>query len=283
MIRHRFRYERPDTLAAAATILAVAGNQARVLGGGSVLIPALFAGEDEAGLVLDPARLGLDRIVDRGDTVAIGARATYAALTASDVIARRLPLLAAMVREITGGPGLWNLATLGGAVCYANPASDGPGCLTTLQARVRLVSSRGERIVPIAAFLRDAFRTDRKADELVCEFLVPAARRVGASAYLKLKHGTSSWPIVTASSLIADTEDGPRLRLCIAGAAPTPILAESDEGVSLSPDQIAAFARATTAQIRTEWADELAGPGYRRAVAARMAARAVEMVVGASR
>ena len=43
----------------------------------------------------------------------------------------------------------------------------------------------------------------------------------------------------------------------------------------LDAERIAALAKEAGAAIATEWTDELAGPGYRRAVAETMAARAL--------
>ena len=66
--------------------------------------------EDPKLLVLDLTQLGLGHIRESDGSVVIGAGATYATLGASEVLRSRLPLLAAMVAEVTGGPGLWNLA-----------------------------------------------------------------------------------------------------------------------------------------------------------------------------
>ena len=283
MIRKRFSFERPDTLEDATALLAGADGSAKVLGGGSVLVSAMSAGLEAPGLVLDPVRLGLDSIVVAGDTIAIGARATYAALTASEIVRTRLPLLAAMVREVTGGPGLWNLATLGGAACYANPASDGPGCLAALEASFRLVSVRGARLVPAKTFFRGPFATDRAPGEILTEIVVPSAGASGRSAYFKLKHGASSWPIVTASSLLVEGPDGPRLRVCLGGAAPVPVVAEWAGLPSPDPGRIERYAREIADQVHPEWTDELAGPGYRRAVSATMAARALRAILEPTR
>ena len=46
----------------------------------------------------------------------------------------------------------------------------------------------------------------------------------------------------------------------------------------LDAERIAALAKEAGAAIATEWTDELAGPGYRRAVAGTMAARALRAV-----
>ena len=277
MIRDGFAYWRPETMDEAVRLLATADGRGSVLGGGSVLVPAMSAGEERPSLVLDSSWLGLRTIRDCGGTVVIGAGATYAELGASAIVRDRLPLLAAMVAEVTGGPGLWNLATLGGSACRANPASDGPGCLLALDARFRLVSVRGSRDVPASCFFRGAYETDRAADEIMTEIAVPAASGAGLTAYLKLKHAASSWPIVTASCLRVGEN---RIRLALGGATPVPLAMEWPGGSTFDEGRVSAMALEAAAAIQTEWTDELAGPGYRRAVAGTMAARAIRQVTG---
>ena len=276
MIRAGFAYEQPDTMGDAVRLLAAAGGRGSVLGGGSVLVPAMTAGEENPALVLDLSRLGLRAIRECDGGVAIGAGTTYAELEASRLVSDKVPLLATMVREVTGGPGLWNLATLGGSACRANPASDGPGCLVALGAEFRLVSVRGSRDMPAARFYRGAFETERAADEILTQILVPVPPEPQRTAYLKLKHAASSWPIVTASCLA----DSKSVRLCLGGAAPVPRALQWPVDGPLAPTHLTAMAQDAAAAIETEWADELAGPGYRRAVAGTMAARAIHAVTG---
>ncbi|WP_018262230.1 FAD binding domain-containing protein [Methylobacterium sp. WSM2598] len=277
MIRSRYRFVRPATLDEATALLAAEGG-GHVLGGGSVLVPALSAGLEDPRLVLDPGRLGLSRVEATDLSVTIGAGATYAALGASEAIRTRVPLLAAMVAQVTGGPGLWNLATLGGAACYANPASDAPGCLTALEAQFHLVCANGSRLVPAADFFRGPFVTARRPNEILTAIALPASGHPDRCCYLKLKHAASSWPIVTASCLVADAPDGPRLRLCLGGAAPVPVLAEWPL-CNFGTDDVGRLAAEACELIGTEWTDELAGPGYRRSVAVTMAARALRSVL----
>ncbi len=276
MIRSRFAFARPETIGEAARLLAEAGVRGRVLGGGSVLVPALCAGLDDPSLVLDLRHLRLDGIREEGGTVVLGAGTTYAQLGASPVVRKRLPLLAAMVDEVTGGPGLWNLATLVGSAVYANPSSDAPGCMVALNASFRLVSVRESRLVPAAAFYRGPFDTARTHDEIATEVVVPAPPPVGRPSYLKLKGAASSWPIVTASCL----QPGPScIRVCLGAAATVPVLKEWP--LNEMTGRVTALARELADAIETEWADELAGPGYRRAVAATIVERALRAVVGA--
>ena len=275
MIRTDFGYARPGTLDEAVQLLASADGRGSVLGGGSVLVPAMSSGEEHPSLVLDASCLGLRCIRHEPDCLVIGAGVTYAELEASDLVTARLPLLAAMVREVTGGPGLWNLATLGGSACRANPASDGPGCLAALQAQFRLCSVRGTRDVPSAQFFRGAHATDRAPDEILTEIILPVRAGQLRTAYLKLKHSASSWPIVTSACI---SDEAGSIRLCLGGVSPIPVVLEWPPEGAISEARVGSMARQAVAAIKTEWTDELAGPGYRLAVAGTMAARAIHAV-----
>ena len=147
--------------------------------------------------------------------------------------------------------------------------------LAALGAAFRLASVRGERLVPAERFFRGAFETDRAPDEMLTAMVLPA-QAPGRHAYLKLKHAASSWPILTASCLAA--EGG--VRLCLGAAAPVPLLLEWPASAPPDPAHIETMAAEAAAAITTEWADELAGPGYRRTVAGTIAARALRRFRG---
>jgi aerobic carbon-monoxide dehydrogenase medium subunit len=279
MIRSNFRFERPDTIEDAVKLLADAGGRGRVLGGGSMLIPSLTAGLEDPSIVIDPQRLEIDGIRISESSISVGARASYAALAKNRIVRHRLPLLASMVDEVTGGPGLWNLATLGGSACLANPASDGPGCLTALDAEFRLVSSRGQRVIPAANFFLGPFETARRPDELLVEIVIPTCALPQRSAYAKLKHAASSWPIVTASCLMIGSRDK-RIRLCLGAVAPMPVSKEWPYNAELAIDRIAAMAAETVAQIATPWTDELADFNYRQTAAVAVGERVLRTVAG---
>lgn len=131
-----------------------------------------------------------------------------------------------------------------------------------LNARFRLVSVRGSRDVPAASFHQGAFETGRAVDEILVGIIVPATPGI-RTAYLKLKHAASSWPIVTAFCLHVD--GGPaRIRLRLGGAAPVPLLMEWPSYASVDAEEVSAMDREAIDAIGTEWTDELTSPGYRR-------------------
>lgn len=279
MIRTPIRFEMPRSLEEAVGILAEAGADARVLGGGSVLVTAMSAGLDAPKVVVDPARLGLDHIAEHAGSISFGARTTYAALLRSEIIRSRLPLLHAMVGEVTGGPGLWNLATLGGSSCYSNPASDGPACLTALKAQFHLHSVRGRRIVGAADFFRGAFVTDRAPDEMLTHIHVPFGPVRPRVAYFKLKHSASSWPMVTGACQRVAPDGREQVRLGVGGLTVRPVFAEWTLNGPVGESEIETLASDALKQVYEGWTDDLADGDYRMKAAKAVAIRVLRRVL----
>ena len=111
----------------------------------------------------------------RGDTLVIGALATYAELIASPLVRRRLPILAEASRWV-GSPQIQNRGTLGGNVANASPAGDTLPVLAVAEATVVLRSADGERRVPFASFYTGYRQTVMRPDELIVAIEVPAGR-----------------------------------------------------------------------------------------------------------
>ncbi|MGO8059892.1 xanthine dehydrogenase family protein subunit M [Rhizobium johnstonii] len=279
MIRAPIKFVMPPSLKEAAELLARAGLDGRVVGGGSILVTSMSAGLDHPKVVIDPARLGLDQVVEIKGGALIGARATYAALLKSQVIRDRLPLLHAMISEVTGGPGLWNLATLGGSSCYANPASDGPACLVALRARFHLYSIYGERIVEARDFFQGAFKTARASNEILTHIFVSSEETLPRVAYSKLKHAGSSWPMVTAACQLSVMEEDAYLRLAVGGLAERPVFAEWKVTHSADLPMANDLATAILAKVEHGWSDELADGEYRLKAAKSVVTRVLQNVL----
>ena len=83
----------------------------------------------------------------------------------------RMPL--ADMASRLANPQVRNQGTIGGNICYADPATDPPSCLMALDASLVLSNARGDRVLPIADFLIDYYTTALAPDEIVSEIRVP--------------------------------------------------------------------------------------------------------------
>ncbi|HLI10526.1 MAG TPA: FAD binding domain-containing protein [Alphaproteobacteria bacterium] len=198
-------YLRPTTIDDA--LAALAAKRHTILAGGTDFYPARV-GRPLRDDVLDITGLAaLRTIKDEGEAWRIGCLATW-----TDLVRKPLPPcfdgLKQAARAI-GGVQIQNAGTLCGNVCNASPAADGIPNLLALDAEVELASLRGERRVPLAAFVTGNRMTARQGDELVTALLVPKPRRPARSRFLKL--GARKYlviSIVMAAGVIEAAEDG---------------------------------------------------------------------------
>ena len=274
MIRRRFDYVAPKTLAEAAGEM---GEGTFVLGGGTVLVPLMTLGELAPRRVIDTRHLPIRQVRRLGRDLEIGAAASYQAVGTALEARRLAPLLGLVCAGITGGPQLTGQATFGGAACYGNPASEAPGCLVALSARLVLVSAGEERTVQAADFFLGAFETARRADELLSCMILPDPALWVRSAYVKQKHCTSSWPIVTASAL---ADEAGLIRVTIGAAGVRPCTVELKAGGMDDAGRTAGLVGEAVADTLTDsWTDALADGTYRRRVAPALAARVVRKLL----
>ena len=101
MIPAAFEYHRPSTLQDAVALLGRLGDEAKILAGGQSLIPLMKLRLASPRHVVDLNRIsGLAYIAEHSGTLAIGALARESELEASELVRRRLPILADACRVI---------------------------------------------------------------------------------------------------------------------------------------------------------------------------------------
>ena len=111
-----FVLARPATLSQAALLL-TADRRARIVAGGTDLVPNLRDGLGEPAVLVDLSAIaGLDRIDVTADGATIGAGATLARLAAHTGLREALPILAEAALTIAA-PGHRTVATVGGNLC----------------------------------------------------------------------------------------------------------------------------------------------------------------------
>ena len=172
-----FAYLRPETIPEASGLLAEHGDACRMIAGGTALLLALRQRMAAPSHLVSLARIrALHGITyDEGGGLRIGALALHAQVAHSPLVRTHYPMLADMAARLAN-PQVRNQGTIGGNLCYADPATDPPSCLLALDARLLLSSARGTRLLPIADFLVDYYTTALAPDEILSEIRVPPPR-----------------------------------------------------------------------------------------------------------
>ncbi|AZN41567.1 FAD binding domain-containing protein [Paenibacillus albus] len=99
----------------------------------------------------------------------IGACCTYKEMSEHPLIPR---IVKKAIKEIAA-PAIRNRGTIGGNICNASPAGDTLPLLYIYNAKIRLRSAKGERIVEIRDFIQGPRKVFRLQDELVTEIILP--------------------------------------------------------------------------------------------------------------
>lgn len=200
MIPQSFAYSAPSNLTEALALLA--GGDAKVLAGGMSLIPLMKLRLASPEHLVDLSHVpDLKSLREESGTIRIGAMVTHYEIESSALLRAKCPLLAEAAGNI-GDVQVRNMGTIGGAVAHADPAADYPASLMALEARVRLVSAKGERTLPIDEFLTDALSTALEPGEIVREVIVPVEAAGAGVSYQKMLQPASGFAIVGAAARV---------------------------------------------------------------------------------
>ena len=224
---HEYTYHRPATVAEAARLLAANPGRARLIAGGTDLVPNMKHGLVTPSHVIALKQLGeLHGIEEREGEVVIGAAETLSAVSRHPLIREHFGSLAEAAGSVAG-PQLRNMGTIGGNLCldtrctYYNQTyfwrsalgfclkKDGEVChvtkvgrkcvaahsadtapvLMTLGAVVDLESAEGSRTVPVSEFfVADGIEnTVRGWNEIVVRIRIPKPRPGTRTAFRKLR------------------------------------------------------------------------------------------------
>jgi aerobic carbon-monoxide dehydrogenase medium subunit len=195
MTPEQFEYMAPASLDEATSLLRDLGDEAKVMAGGQSLLSLMKLRLASPRYVVDLNRIrALNYIRDEGDAIAIGALVRYAELKASPLLRARCALLA-QAASVVGDVQIRNRGTIGGALAHADPAGDLCAAALALDARLKLVSARGERWIGAGEFFVGIYASALGPDEVLAEIRVPATAG-WRCAYLKAARRPSDFALV---------------------------------------------------------------------------------------
>ena len=204
-----FTYHRPASLDAAKALLA-ASEDGRPLAGGMSLIPTmrfrLASCADLVDLNGIDALAGIERWEGH---IRIGAMTRHAAVAESPEVRVAIPALAALAGSI-GDVQVRNRGTIGGSICFADPAADYPACLLGLGATV----NTDRRAIAADDFFTGLYETALADGEIVVSVDFPISERAG---WAKFGNQASRFAIVAA--MVSRAADG-AVRVAVTGAKP---------------------------------------------------------------
>ena len=121
---------------------------------------------------------------DEKEGLKIGATTTHRTIEKSDLIKQKYPVLVAVEKRLASIQ-VRNWGTIAGNLAHGDSSGDLAPTLIALDAKIKLASSKGKRVMPLEEFYTGLFETAMEKDELVVEVQVPPAGPKTATAYTK--------------------------------------------------------------------------------------------------
>jgi CO/xanthine dehydrogenase FAD-binding subunit len=241
----RFELALPNSVAECLPLLAARGGGAKLLAGGTDLLPQLKNGLLRPAWVIDLSGVAELRALgaDDGRGLRIGAAVTARELELDARVRASYPALAES-GALVGSVQVRNLATVGGNLCNAAPSADMAPPLVALDAEAVIAGPKGRRRVPLGAFFLGVRKTVLAPDELLVELTVPAPGPRSGGCYLRHtpRRELDIAVVGVASQLTLADGVCTKARISLASVAPTPVRATAAEealvGQPVTPAQI---------------------------------------------
>jgi carbon-monoxide dehydrogenase medium subunit len=231
----KFEYVLAKTIDEALSVLAKNKGKARLLAGGTDLIPQLKSREAETpAFVVDLKGVpGLDVVsYDEKAGLKIGPLTTISAIAQSAAVKERYPSLIQAAMSMAS-PQVRNRGTFAGNICSAVPSADSVPALLALGASVKIRGPKGERTVALEQFFTGPRKTVLEADELLTEIVVPKPTAMTRQVYLKLAPRHAMDLAVVGVAAAGRCEDGvcKDVKIGLGAVAPTPVRAPMAEAM----------------------------------------------------
>ena len=141
------QYLQPGTLEEALEMLANFAGKARVIAGGTDVVPQLRGRDIQVEALVDITGIpGMDGIIQDGETIVLGGLVTHAQVASSALIKEKAGLLSEGAGSV-GSPQIRNIATVAGNLVSGQPAADTSIPQRQLSSRVlRLQAGDGKSI-----------------------------------------------------------------------------------------------------------------------------------------
>ena len=227
----RFELALPRSVDEALRVLSDRGSDAKLLAGGTDLLPQMKNGLLKPACVIDLSGVASARAL-QADARGLRIGAAVAARTLErDATARATYTSLAESGALVGSVQIRNLATLGGNLCNAAPSADMAPPLLALDAEAVIVGPKGERRVPFADFFTGVRRTVLAPDELLLEIVVPAPGPRSGGNYLRHtpRRELDIAVVGVASQLTLSNGVCSKARIALAAVAPVPLRARAAE------------------------------------------------------
>ncbi len=226
---NEFEFATPKTVDEAVALM---GDNARALAGGTDLIVQMREGRRKVGRVVDLKHIPeLTRLVTEKDGgVVIGAAMNVTAMAADPAMTRYPSVVES--GQMIGSYQIQNRASIGGNVCNASPSADAIPPLICLDARAVIAGPAGRREISLEGFFISPGKSKLGPKEILVAIRLPAHEPRSAAKYIRFTPRREMDIAVAGSGTWIKLDDGGKIaaaRITLAAVAPTPVRAPAAE------------------------------------------------------
>ncbi len=227
-----FKYFAPNTLVEATLLLERYREEAKVLAGGTDLVPLMKDRIVIPRYIVDIKSIPeLAYVVGDGkDGLKIGALTRITTILESEVIKNNCISLHEAAISL-GAAQVRNMATIGGNICRSSPAADMVPPLMVFDAELKLVGPDGERTLPLGDFYTGPGKNVLN-NEILVEIKLPASPERYGTAFRKIARTSEDLAKVNCAVKVTSA-DGicSDIGIALGAVAPIPIRASKTEQV----------------------------------------------------
>lgn len=277
-------YHRPRDLPRAVEILSRLGRKARVIAGGTDILP-LRPGVKQVDTIdhlVDISHLDLNYIINDDGYIRIGAATPINHIGAFPLFLSEPYRALCEAADSHSTPTIKNRATVGGNLCNSSPCADLALPLLVLDAVVMATGPGGVREIPVARFFKGANLMALETGEILQEIRIPIFSETTGSAFIKLRRQQTAIDMAVVNVAALLTIDNFRCedaRIALGAVAPVPLRAEKAEallaGEEINPEVIQKAAAAVVEEVRPI-SDVRATATYRRNMVPVLVRRSLE-------
>ncbi|AWR96184.1 2Fe-2S iron-sulfur cluster binding domain-containing protein [Acidianus sulfidivorans JP7] len=194
---------------------------AKPLAGGQSILPMLKLRITRFDHLVDINSLNLRYIKTDEDTIRIGALATHSQIAKL----KKLSKVALTIADLQ----VRNRGTIGGSLVNADPSANYYPALLVMNAKLKLTSKDGERIVNLKDFFESPYQTKIKEDELLTEIIIDKKEmdEKNIFKFSIFKKGGSAYPNVIVA--MKKEEENSKIKIGLGAIFEKPVLVEVED------------------------------------------------------
>lgn len=276
-----FEFHSPRSVPETLGLLTRYDGKARVLAGGSDLVPKLLKGTLDLDAVISLRHVEELRGIEFDKTagLTIGATARHNEVLSHEAVRSHYPDLVEALSQLATVQ-VRNMGTIAGNLCNASPCADSAPPLLAHDASLEIIGPDGERSISLEEFFLGPGQTALAPGEILMSIQVPlppagagfAFRSISARSNVDMSAVSVGVMIRTDGDRIADS------RIVLGAVGPTPLRASSAESIlrgKASSDVLAKDAGQAAASEAKPISDVRASARWRRRMVGVLTTRAI--------